>query len=72
MCAFFCGASYGLYFSVIFDAEMAVDLVPIIIVPFMLFGGYFVSQDTIPYYFYPIEYLSMFKYGFQACVQVNY
>ena len=73
MVTFFSGVSYGLFISVLFPKpEMAMSLVPVIIVPFMLFGGFFVSQNNIPYYFYPFEYLSMFKYGFQAAVEVIY
>ena len=68
---FFTGVSYGLLLSVLFPkAEMAMSLVPMLIVPFMLFAGFFVNQNNIPYYFYPILYLSMFKYGFQSAVQV--
>ena len=73
MVTFFSGVSYGLFISVLFPKpEMAMSLVPVIIVHFMLFGGFFVSQNNIPYYFYPFEYLSMFKYGFQAAVEVIY
>lgn len=46
------------------------SLVPMINIPFMLFGGFFSSQSTVPYYFYPFQYLSMFKYGYQAAVEV--
>ena len=68
---FFAAVSYGLLLSVIFPkAEMAMSLVPMLIIPFMLFAGFFVNQNNIPYYFYPISYLSMFKYSFQAAVQV--
>lgn len=35
-------------------------------IPFLLFAGFFVNQINIPYYFYPFEYLSVFKYVFQA------
>lgn len=50
---------------------MAMSLVPMLFIPFMLCGGFFVNQDKIPYYFYPFEYISMIKYGYQAAVQVN-
>jgi len=46
------------------------SLSPMILIPFMLFGGFYVNQNNVPYYFYPIQYISMFKYGFQAAVQV--
>ena len=73
MATFFSGVSYGYFLSIIFpDAEMALSLIPVIIVPFMLFGGFFVNQSNIPYYLYPFQYLSIFKYGFQAAIQVCY
>lgn len=72
MVVYFTGVSYGLCLSVVFTkVEMAMSLVPVIIVPFMLLSGYLVNQEKIPYYFYPIEYVSMFKYGFQASVWVR-
>ena len=68
---YFSGVSYGLFLSVIFpNPEMAMSMVPVLIVPFMLFGGFFVNQNDVPYYFYPFQFLSMFKYGFQAAAQV--
>ena len=69
MTCFFCGVSYRLFFSVFFTEEMA--MVPMVLIPFMLFGGYFVNQSNVPYYFYPLQYMSMFKYGFQAAVEVK-
>ena len=44
-------------------------LVPALIIPFMLLGGFFINLnevDDIRVIFYPIMYLSPFKYGFQA------
>lgn len=44
-------------------------LVPVLIIPFMLLGGFFVNLndvDDIRVIFYPIMYLSPFKYGFQG------
>ena len=71
MATYFCSISFGLFFSVILPKpELAMSLSPMIMVPFMLFGGFFVNQNNVPYYFYPIQYISMFKYGFQAAVQV--
>lgn len=46
-------------------------LVPVLIIPFMLLGGFFINLDNIHdvrVIFYPIMYLSPFKYGFQAGV----
>jgi len=44
-------------------------LVPVLIIPFMLLGGFFINLDNIHdvrVIFYPIMYLSPFKYGFQG------
>ena len=44
-------------------------LVPVLIIPFMLLGGFFINLDDvhdIRVIFYPIMYLSPFKYGYQA------
>jgi len=68
---YFAGVSYGLFLSIILPKpELAMAMIPLIIIPFMLFGGFFVNQNNVPYYFYEFQYLSMFKYGFQAAAQV--
>lgn len=44
-------------------------LVPVLIIPFMLLGGFFINLDDISdirVIFYPVMYLSPFKYGFQG------
>ena len=45
---------------------MAVTLTPVLIIPFMLFAGFFVNQDNIPWFLIEFQYLSIFKYGYQA------
>jgi hypothetical protein len=52
--------------------EVATALTPALIIPFMVMGGFFVNQADIPYVFYPFLYLSVFKYSFQASVQVTH
>lgn len=41
-------------------------LTPVLIVPMMLFSGFFVNQDNFPWFLTPFEYLSIHKYGYQA------
>lgn len=44
-------------------------LVPLLIIPFMLLSGFFLNLDQyhdIRVIFYPLMYLSPFKYGYQA------
>lgn len=67
---YYCAASYGLlYAALIPKLETAMALVPVLIIPFMLLGGFFINLDGVDdvrVIFYPIMYLSPFKYGFQA------
>jgi ATP-binding cassette subfamily G (WHITE) protein 1 len=46
------------------DKQLAVTLTPVLIIPFMLFAGFFVSSSSIPVWLKEFEYLSIFKYGF--------
>lgn len=60
-------SGYALIISAsIADKQLAVTLTPVLIIPFMLFAGFFVSSDNIPIYLKEFEYLSIFKYGYQA------
>lgn len=69
-CTYFLSASYGLLYSTLIPKlETAMALVPLLVIPFMLLGGFFINLDgvdDIRVVFYPIMYLSPFKYGFQA------
>mmetsp|Transcript_108596 Transcript_108596/g.150161 ORF Transcript_108596/g.150161 Transcript_108596/m.150161 type:complete len:172 (-) Transcript_108596:271-786(-) len=47
------------------NKQVAVTLTPVLIIPFMLFAGFF-STNALPYWTYPIAYLSIYKYGYQA------
>lgn len=38
----------------------------------MLFAGFFVNQNNIPWFLMEFQYLSIFKYGFQALVWNEY
>eukprot|EP01017_Pseudomicrothorax_dubius_P021861 TRINITY_DN2351_c0_g1_i6.p1 TRINITY_DN2351_c0_g1~~TRINITY_DN2351_c0_g1_i6.p1 ORF type:complete len:640 (-),score=172.28 TRINITY_DN2351_c0_g1_i6:54-1973(-) len=64
---FFTGTAYGLLISVVIPKmEVAMSLVPVLLIPLMAFAGFFVNQNKIPFYFKPFEYISPWKYGFQA------
>jgi hypothetical protein len=64
--------SYSLIISTIFaDKQLAVTLTPVLIIPFMLFAGFFVNQDNIPIWLIEFQYLSFFKYGYQALLLVK-
>jgi len=58
-------SGYSLIISASFsDKQVAVTLTPVLIVPFMLFAGFFVASSSIPYWLREFEYLSIFKYGY--------
>lgn len=60
-------SGYSLIISASFsDKQLAVTLTPVLIIPFMLFAGFFVASDNIPWYLKEFEFLSIFKYGYQA------
>ena len=66
-------ASYGLVISTaIKQFDVALALVPVLIIPLMLVSGFFVSLDQVPKFFYWLEYLSMFKYGYQGMITNQY
>jgi len=64
---------YALIIGTLFsDKQLAVTLTPVLIIPFMLFAGFFVNQDQIPNYLIEFQYLSIFKYGYQALMLNEY
>jgi len=69
----FCAASYSLVIStLIIDLNVAMSLTPVTVIPLMLVSGFFNNLANVPKLFYPLEYISMFKYGFQALVTNQY
>ncbi|CEL98098.1 unnamed protein product [Vitrella brassicaformis CCMP3155] len=52
------------------SVAVALALGPLIAMPLMLFGGFFVNTDTIGPGWVWLEYLSFFKYGFSAFATV--
>jgi len=58
---------YALVISAAFsDKQLAVTLTPVLIIPFMLFAGFFVAASNIPIWLREFEYISIFKYGYNA------
>ena len=65
--AYNASSGYSLIISASFsDKQLAVTLTPVLIIPFMLFAGFFVSSDNIPIFLKEFEYLSIFKYGYES------
>ena len=54
--------------ALIADKQVAVGLAPVLVIPLMLFSGAFSNQDNVPDFLIPMEYTSMFKYGYQAYI----
>lgn len=62
-----CGASIGMFVSCLFsDIATALAVMPMILMPLMVFSGFFVNSSTIPPYFIWISYISPMRYGFIA------
>lgn len=50
------------------NAEVAVTVAPVVLLPFMLFGGYFANLNNIGKWLSWLQYLSIFKWGFQSLI----
>ena len=50
------------------SAEVSLQLVPLTIIPFMIFSGFFVNTQDVPPWFIWIEAISPFRYGFEALI----
>jgi ABC-type multidrug transport system ATPase subunit len=58
---------YALVISAAFsDKQLAVTLTPVLIIPFMLFAGFFASTDSIPVELLIFQYSSIFMYAYNA------
>jgi ABC-type multidrug transport system ATPase subunit len=77
MCAFavllnIVGHGIGMFLScAVLDTGLVLKLQPLVILPVMLFSGFFLNTDSVPKYFIWLEALSFLKYSFRAtCVAV--
>jgi len=69
ICNWFSSSAYGLAISTFATSvEVAMTLAPVVIVPMVVFAGFFVNQDSVPPFFWPIQYISFIKWGFQAAM----
>lgn len=46
--------------------SMALSIAPPVIIPFLIFGGFFLNAASVPDYFKWLSYLSWFRYGNEA------
>ncbi|PNW85044.1 hypothetical protein CHLRE_03g169300v5 [Chlamydomonas reinhardtii] len=61
------GAALGIFVSCLFnDLSVALSVMPMFLLPLMVFSGFFVNSDTIPPYFTWIQYISPMRYGYIA------
>jgi ABC-type multidrug transport system permease subunit len=66
-------SSYGLVLSTLFsDASVVMALVPALIIPLLLVGGFFAPLDQVHDFYRVFEYISMFKYGYQTMVESQF
>ncbi len=67
------GGSYTLIISVAFsEKKLAVILIPVLLAPFQLLSGFFVNESRVPFWLMPFNYISFYKYGFQALMLNEY
>ena len=66
----FAGNSLGLLIgSAVSDAKLVTVLIPISIIPFVLFSGFYKNREDLPVWLSWIEYISPMKYTFIAFVR---
>ena len=54
------------------DKNVAVGMIPVIIIPMMLLAGFFVDQANILVVMTPFEYISLFKWSLQVYAYNEY
>ncbi|XP_031332545.1 protein white-like isoform X2 [Photinus pyralis] len=59
--------SFGYFVSCLSSSvDMAMSLAAPMMIPVMLFGGFFINLDSIPKYFQWLSYLSWLRYGYEG------
>jgi len=48
------------------NVDIALAIAPVFIIPFMLFGGFYLNTGSVPIWLSWLKYLSWFLYGFEA------
>lgn len=62
-----CGNSLGMFMgSIVNDQKAVAAITPALILPFVLFSGFFKNASNLPEWIGWIQYLSPIKYGFEA------
>ncbi|KAL4512253.1 hypothetical protein ABPG72_005255 [Tetrahymena utriculariae] len=69
----FVGNAHGMFCGSLFrDPTTAINITPLMIMPFMLFGGFFKNQNNMPEWNRWITWLSNYRYNFEAYVRNNF
>ncbi|XP_049533716.1 ATP-binding cassette sub-family G member 1-like [Anopheles darlingi] len=74
ICALFGWLSqlYGLIAGCIFSIELSPVIVPVSMLPALLFSGFFIRYNELTDVFKPLPMISYFRYGFEGLVQATY
>jgi len=65
-----CGTALGIFVASFFeDIAIALAIVPMLLMPLMVFSGFFVNSATSPEFLNWIKYISPMKYAFVALVK---
>lgn len=66
----FSASAYGHFISIMFTTpETAVAVVPIIMLPLVILGGFFTNSGSVPSWVAWLQYISPVRYGFEAEMQ---
>jgi ATP-binding cassette subfamily G (WHITE) protein 1/ATP-binding cassette subfamily G (WHITE) protein 2 len=61
----------GLWVSTVAPTvAVALAIAPVVLLPFILFSGFLLNVATIAPAFAPLEYTSLFRYGFSASMRI--
>lgn len=64
-----CGYMFGSFIGILFStSEHAIQILPVIIIPLVLFGGLVVNLKTIPDYSSWFQYLSPIRHTYSALI----
>lgn len=68
-----CGNSIGLMGGCMFeDVKVAAGVVPMMVMPLVLFSGFFKNSSNFMSWVSWIQYISPMKYAFEAAMRINY
>ncbi|KAL4474934.1 hypothetical protein ABPG74_001630 [Tetrahymena malaccensis] len=69
----FAGNAQGMFIGSLFNnPQTAVDVTPMVIIPFYLFGGLFKNVSDFPDWNKWFQYLTSYRYSFEALIHSNY